>query len=108
LILDEPTAYLDEQDSERLFTLIRRLRAEGIGIIFISHFLDEVWDIADRITILCDGRRVGTYPTASLTQSEAVRLMINSDVPELYRRQRVDIGEPVLEVEGLSNAYLHD
>lgn len=108
LILDEPTAYLDEKDSERLFRLIRRLKAEGIGIIFISHFLDEVFTIADRITILCDGRKVGTYPTSSLTQSEAVRLMINSDVPELYRRQRAKIGEPVLEVEGLSNAYLDD
>jgi simple sugar transport system ATP-binding protein len=76
LVLDEPTSSLDMSEVEQLFQVIRRLRDNGVGIIFISHFLDQVFEIADRITVLRNGRLVGTYETASLTRLELIKKMI--------------------------------
>jgi monosaccharide-transporting ATPase len=76
LVLDEPTSSLDMGEVEQLFQVIRRLREGGVGIIFISHFLDQVFEVADRITVLRNGKLVGTYETASLTRLELIKKMI--------------------------------
>src|SRR5690348_13869659 len=70
LILDEPTSSLDIHESERLFEVMRRLKADGLGIVFITHFLDQVYQIADRITVLRNGKLVGTFDTAELPRVE--------------------------------------
>ena len=102
LILDEPTSSLSADDVDRLFQLIRRLASRELGIIYISHFLEEVTRIADRITVLRDGRSVGTRAAGELTHSEIVRLMIGRDVGELYPRSLREAGEVVLKVEALA------
>jgi monosaccharide-transporting ATPase len=76
LVLDEPTSSLDMSEVEQLFQVIRKLRESGVGIIFITHFLDQVFEVADRITVLRNGKLVGTYETASLTRLELIKKMI--------------------------------
>ena len=82
LILDEPTAALTEPETERLFDNIRKLRADGVGIIYISHRMDEIRRIADRVTVLRDGRRVATHNAAEASPAELVREMVGHDLPE--------------------------
>ncbi len=82
LILDEPTASLDQPEVEQLFRTLRRLRDEGLGIIFVTHFLDQVYNISDRLTVLRNGQLVGTYPTAELPQLELVAKMIGQSVAQ--------------------------
>ena len=80
LLLDEPTAALSKGESDRLFAAVRNLAAEGIGIIFVSHRLDEIFSISNRITIIRDGERLATKRISDVTQKEVIRLMINRDV----------------------------
>lgn len=82
LILDEPTSSLDAHETEMLFRLIRRLKSEGVSIIFITHFLHQVYQVADRITVLRNGRLLGTYPAASLSHLELVSKMIGRTLTE--------------------------
>lgn len=98
LVLDEPTSSLTSQDVERLFEVIAHLRQEGHAIVYISHFLEEVKRIADRITVLRDGRVVGEAPAADLSAGEIVRLMVGRRLDELYPRSPRAPGEAVLEV----------
>jgi galactofuranose transport system ATP-binding protein len=83
LILDEPTSSLDANETNLLFELMRKLKGEGLGIIFITHFLGQVYQIADRITVLRNGKRVGTYEVASLPRLELVARMLGHSVTEL-------------------------
>jgi len=83
LVLDEPTSSLDEHEVAQLFGVIRGLRESGLGIIFITHFLDQTYDIADRITVLRNGQLVGEYPTADLPRIELVARMIGKDAKEV-------------------------
>jgi ABC-type sugar transport system ATPase subunit len=101
LILDEPTAVLDEQMVDTLFQLIGRLKARGIGIIFISHHLEEIFRIADRVTVLRDGRRTGENAVAAVDQAWLVSRMIGRGFPGHAVRARA-YGEPALEVSGLA------
>lgn len=95
LVLDEPTSSLDEQEVKEFFSVIRKLRSEGIGIIFVTHFLDQVYAISDRITVLRDGRLVGDYETSKLPKVELVSRMIGKDMAQLEAvRQEVDRSEP--------------
>ena len=80
LILDEPTSSLDARESAELFTVMKRLRGEGIGIIFVSHFLDQIYEVSDRITVLRDGSGIGTWETAELPRLELVSQMIGRPV----------------------------
>jgi ABC-type sugar transport system ATPase subunit/ribose/xylose/arabinose/galactoside ABC-type transport system permease subunit len=101
LILDEPTASLGADDVERLFDIIRALKESGVTIIYISHHLDEVFRLASRITVLRDGRRAGTLEIGAVDRPEIIRLMIGRDLSQLYPKEELDIGEPVLTVDDL-------
>ncbi len=104
LILDEPTAVLTPQEVEELFQTLDQMRQEGHGIVFISHKLHEVLTISDRITVLREGRRVGTVPTPEMTRTELARMMVGRDVLLEQNRPPVAIGEPRLRLEQVSAA----
>jgi ribose transport system ATP-binding protein len=104
LVFDEPTSSLSQQDAQKLFALIHRLRAQGRAVIYISHFLEEVQALSDRYTVLCDGRSVGHGRTAEVTADQLVRLMIGRQVDELYTRSARARGEPLLDVDSLAGA----
>ncbi|MCZ4119669.1 sugar ABC transporter ATP-binding protein [Streptomyces sp. H39-S7] len=105
LILDEPTSSLDREEVTQLFKVIRRLRGEGVAILFVTHFLDQVYDVSDRITVLRDGRLVGEYRTAQLPQIELVSAMLGQELGELTERGRGDrerpAGTPFAEAHAL-------
>ena len=98
LVLDEPTSSLSKPEVARLFSLIRAWREEGLGIVYISHFLEEVRELADACTVLCDGRDVLAREMPALSDAEIVRAMVGRDVEDLYQRSPRDPGETVLEV----------
>lgn len=102
LVLDEPTSSLARNDIERLFDLVRRLKASGLGIIYISHFLEEVRVLADRFTVLRDGRSVGSGATSATGHREIIALMVGRSVEDLYPRSRRASGEAVLDLERLA------
>jgi len=108
LILDEPTSSLDTRETAKLFEVMRKLKAEGIGIIFITHFIDQVYEISDRITVLRNGKLVGTYDTASLPRFELVSKMIGKSLDDLEDMSKIKSksaerieGDPVLQARGL-------
>ncbi len=90
LILDEPTSSLDEHEVNQLFKVMRDLKAEGLGIIFITHFLDQVFQISDRITVLRNGRLVGEYFTSEITKLDLVTHMIGKDMNEIFNLKRAE------------------
>ena len=102
LVLDEPTAVLTAQEAQDLFGVLRTLKAEGTGIIFISHKLNEVLDVADRITVLRRGEKVDTVPCEGATERSLARLMVGRDVLLRVDKPEHTPGEPLLEVRGLS------
>jgi rhamnose transport system ATP-binding protein len=110
LILDEPTASLSEADTQKLFAVIRQLRAEGAGIVYISHRLEELPVIADRVTVLRDGSTIDTRVMAEVDRQELIQLMVGRELSAVFPKQSVRIGEPVLELRGLgcSVAGVHD
>ena len=100
LVLDEPTSTLGRGDVERLFALVRRLKANGHSIVYISHFIEEVRDVCDRIVVLRDGRVAGGGP-ATMAADDIVRLMVGRDVTDLFPRSVRQAGEPVMKIAGL-------
>jgi ribose transport system ATP-binding protein len=101
LILDEPTAALTDPEIDRLFANIRQLQADGVGIIYISHRMDEIRRIASRVTVLRDGRRVATHNAAEVTPGELVREMVGHDLPERKGAAGRAAGEVALRVQNL-------
>lgn len=101
LILDEPTAALTDPEIERLFGNIRRLQTEGVGVIYVSHRMDEIRRIANRITVLRDGRRVVTHNAAEVTPQDLVREMVGHDLPERKAVGERVTGDVALRVRGL-------
>jgi rhamnose transport system ATP-binding protein len=101
LIMDEPTASLGDQEVENLFRVIRELKAQGVGIIYISHRLDELPQVADRVTALRDGALVGTRQQADVSRDELIRMMVGRELSAVFPKAAVPIGAMVLEVEGL-------
>lgn len=109
LIMDEPTSSLTLHEVDDLFRLVRRLREEGTGIIFISHRLEELYALADRVTVLRDGTYVGTRPMQEVTRDELIRMMVGRTITNLFPKQDVQAGEVVLKVEHLTRAEsFHD
>ena len=104
VVMDEPTSALAAHEVDRLFTIIRQLRADGIAIIYISHFLEELPRIADRLTAIRDGRTVGSGPLAEWPRDRIVRAMVGRDVADMYPRVPHPIGEPLLDVRNLSGS----
>ncbi len=101
LIMDEPSAILDEGEIETLFGVVRRLTADGVGVIYITHRLDEIRRIGDRVTVLADGRTAGTGLPASTPTDRLVELMVGRIVERLYPERPQGAGDVVLEVRGL-------
>jgi ribose transport system ATP-binding protein len=101
LVLDEPTAALPEADVERLLEVLRRLRESGIGIVYVSHRLDEIFRIADRVTVLRDGRRVTTAAVADTTPQQLVHYIVGRPLSDLFVKPSTETAETVLSVEGL-------
>ncbi|MET3853343.1 sugar ABC transporter ATP-binding protein [Rhizobium sp. OAE497] len=108
LIFDEPTAYLTRQESAQLFKLIRRLQAEGVTIVYISHRMEEVFELADRVSVLRDGTHVGTRLIGETNENELIALMINRSIEQIYHKEQVPIGETIVEVRGLSGPGFED
>jgi ABC-type sugar transport system ATPase subunit len=108
LVLDEPTSSLSEAETEALFVTLRRLRSQGVGIIYISHRLEEVMRLADRITVLRDGRSRGTQFTHKLNQRELIRWMVGRDIKEHFHRPVSRIGQVALKAQNLSSPTVHD
>ena len=106
LIMDEPTASLTQHDVEELFKTVRILREHGVGIIYISHRLEEVFDLADRVTVLRDGRLIDTRPVSEVTQGQLVSMMVGRMLDVLFPKEHAAIGEPVLRVKNLHRAGL--
>jgi ribose transport system ATP-binding protein len=101
LVMDEPTSSLSGEDARRLFEIIRSLKARGVGIIYISHFLEEVQQVADRFTVLRDGKVAGGGEIASNSLDDIIRLMVGGEVKELFRRAGHRVGETALEARSL-------
>ena len=102
LILDEPTATLTSREIDHLFEQIARLKARGVGVVYISHRLDELQQIADRVMVLRDGRHIDTQPMRDLTQSDIVQRMVGHDVHEGLDRDRRTAGAVAMQVRGMS------
>ncbi|MEU8689686.1 sugar ABC transporter ATP-binding protein [Streptomyces sp. NPDC048665] len=108
LIMDEPTAVLTSEEVEKLFGIVRSLRADGVGIVFITHHLEEIAALGDRVTVIRDGRSVGEVPAAT-PEEELVRLMVGRSIEQQYPRQRAERGAALLSVEGLTrDGVFHD
>lgn len=101
LVLDEPTSSLTQLEVEKLFSLMRRLKDKGISIIFISHRLDEVFEICDRITVMRDGEEIATKDVKDTDTNEIVSLMIGRELSDIFKRRRFQPGKELLRVENL-------
>ncbi len=101
LVLDEPTSSLTQADAQRLFALVRRLRDRGVSIIYISHFLEEVQQIADCFTVLRDGRSVGGGPIGDFATERVIELMVGRSLAQQFPRVPHGLGDPVLELDGV-------
>ena len=108
LALDEPTSSLTEEEAQRLFRVVRRLRDDGVGIVYISHRMREVRDLADRVAVLRDGRLVAERPTAEFPEAEIVHAMVGRPIADLYERGARRRGEAVLSVRGLTTKRVSD
>lgn len=109
LILDEPTSSLSERETARLFEIVELLRSQGVGIVYISHRLTEIFRIADRVTVLRDGKLVGTVQVADATEEDLVRMMVGRDLSRLFTQARETDAPVRLEVRNLSRrGVLHD
>ncbi len=108
LLLDEPTSAIGKPETERLFRVIRFLRDHGVGIVYVSHKLDEVFAIADRITVLKDGEFVDTVPTRNTTPDAVVRMMVGKEFDKYFPEREKVTGKPTLELRGLTGKGFSD
>ena len=106
LIMDEPTAALTQSETENLFKVVNSLREKGVSIVYISHRMEEIFELCDRITILRDGSYIGTEYIKDITMDDIVQMMIGREIGERYPARDVQIGQEVLRVEGLTHARL--
>ena len=103
LIMDEPTAALTQSETEALFRVMNSLKAKGVSIVYISHRMEEIWQMCDRITILRDGTYVGTEYIKDITMDDVVKMMIGREIGERFPARNVKIGEEVFRAEGLTH-----
>lgn len=108
LIMDEPTSALSETEIKRLFEFIKDLASKGVSILYISHKLDEVMAISDRVQVMRDGKKVGLLEISKTNTEELVELMVGREIEDMYPKENAEIGEIVLEVEGLDCEIAHN
>ena len=108
LIMDEPTSALNEEETKNLFRIIRELAAQKIAIIYISHRMEEIFEISDRVMVMRDGKYVDDLPTAQTTREELIRLMVGRDIGAMFPARNVAIGEPLMKVEHLCVKKIQD
>ena len=108
LVMDEPTAALNDRECEKLFDLIDRMRAEGKAIIYISHKLDEILRVADKVVVMRDGKRVGGMPIAEATKDKMVAMMVGREITDMYPIHNRTKGEMLLEVENMTGDFLRN
>ncbi len=101
IVMDEPSAALTSHEVSRLFAIIEELKRQGIGVVYISHRLDEIFTVADRVTVLRDGLNVGERPIAQVTRQELIELMVGRELSDEFPKRATTIGPPRLEVTGL-------
>jgi ribose transport system ATP-binding protein len=104
IVMDEPSATLTDHELANLFALIRSLRERGVSVIYISHRLEEIFEIADRVTVFRDGHHIATRPIAELDRDEIIRMMVGRELKESIPKQTAPVGEVALEVRGLTRA----
>ena len=103
VLMDEPTASLTDHEVENLFGAIRLLRSHGAGVIYISHRLEEIFAVSDRITVLRDGTTVGTRNVGDVDRGQLIHMMVGREISTVFPKQPIAIGEPALELRGISN-----
>ena len=103
IVMDEPTATLTTTEQRTLFATIAELKAQGVGLVFISHHLEEVFEVCDRVTVMRDGRTVATRPTGEWTEDTLIQAMVNRPIEAMFPARDAAIGAPVLQVEALSS-----
>lgn len=108
LVMDEPSASLTEQEIQNLFSVIRRMKAEGVGVIYISHRMDEIFQIGDRVTVLRDGKNVQTAPIGDVDRRTLIRWMVGRELEQEYPKVSLQRGEEILKVEHLEAERVHD
>ena len=102
LILDEPTSSLTQREVEALFSIIKKLKQQGVGIVYISHRLEEIFEVCDRVTVIRDGKYISTKNVQETNKDELVRDMVGRSVDNYYPKTKVEIGEELLKVENLN------
>ena len=109
VVMDEPTAALTDREVQGLFRVIKTLTAKGVGIVYISHRLDEVFAIADRVTVMRDGKNVGTQALSEIDRTQVVKMMVGREMKDMYPKREIPVGTELLRVENLSQGKaLHD
>ncbi len=108
IIMDEPTSALSPKEITNLYEVIRRLRESGVGILYVSHKLEEIFEIADRVTVFRDGEYVGTEKTEALDPDKLISMMVGRKLSDMYPKTQTELGAKLLEVEGLTTEYVKD
>ncbi|MGV6873642.1 sugar ABC transporter ATP-binding protein [Pseudochelatococcus sp. B33] len=109
LIMDEPTSALTETEVEHLFDIIRKLRAEGKGIVYITHKMNELFEIADEFSVFRDGTYVATHDSADVTRDDIIRMMVGREITDMFPKETAEIGDVVLSVDRLTlDGVFHD
>ncbi|HQK94915.1 MAG TPA: sugar ABC transporter ATP-binding protein, partial [Armatimonadota bacterium] len=101
IVMDEPTSALAEAEAERLFEVIRRLRGRGVSVVYISHKMEEIYAISDRVTVLRDGEWIGTAPVGELPQERLIEWMVGRKIEQLFPKHAAEPGAELLRVDGL-------
>lgn len=108
VIFDEPTALLTSDETKELFKIIRKLKSEGVGVLYVSHRMEEIFDICDRTTVFKDGSHVATVKTSEINEDELISMMVGRKIEDMYHIEHQNPGEVVLRVENLSNKDTFD
>ena len=109
LIMDEPTSALTEKEVTHLFTIIRSLREQGKGIIYITHKMNELFEIADEVSVFRDGKYIATKPSSEITRDDIIRMMVGREITQMFPKETVPIGDVVLSVKNLTlDGVFHD
>lgn len=109
LIMDEPTSALTEREVAHLFEIIRDLRSQGIGIVYITHKMNELFEIADEFSVFRDGKYIGTHASSNVTRDDIIRMMVGREITQMFPKEEVPIGDIVLSVKNLTlDGVFHD